>query len=212
MLYCGSYRITSFFLSLACFHILLGNEQALAREDDLERCAEVPQPALHGKEQNRMEINRERGEKANKPPKGDWDNKNKLIIQKAESMFLGSFVIFCFHVAGEGCLGPAPSCPHPNPTSPAAANWHPRHHLWIEWLVEFAEWSDLLLTPRKCPAGQAGSRLGRALLSCSLSSQSTVAFVRISARGGFHLPVAEAWGRVQAGPRLYSQPVFGIFL
>lgn len=86
MVYCGSYRITSFFLSLACFHILLGNEQTLAREDDLERCAEVPQPASRGKEQNRMEINRERGEKSkqtNKPPKGDWDNKNKLIIQKA---------------------------------------------------------------------------------------------------------------------------------
>lgn len=113
-------------------------------------------------------------------------------------MLLGSVVIFCFHVAAEGCLGPAPSCPHPNPTSPAAANWHPRHHLWMERLVEFAEWSDLLLTPRKCPAGQPGSRLGRAWLSRSLSSQSTVAFVRIPARGGFGLPVAEARGRVQA--------------
>lgn len=61
MLYCGSYRITSFFLSLDCFHILLDNEQAPARQDDPEHCAEVPQPSLGGKEQNRMEINRERG-------------------------------------------------------------------------------------------------------------------------------------------------------
>lgn len=58
MLYCGSCRITSSFLSLACFHILLDNEQALAREDDLECSAEV----RHEKEQNRMEISKERKE------------------------------------------------------------------------------------------------------------------------------------------------------
>lgn len=69
MLYCGSYRITSFFLSLACFHILLGNEQALAREDDLERCAEVPQPALHEKEQEQNGNKQRKGRKSKQTTK-----------------------------------------------------------------------------------------------------------------------------------------------
>lgn len=81
MLYWGSYRILSFFLNLAHFHIILDNERALARQEDPEYYAEVHITTniapLEGIS-HRYNADKQRNvKKKKKVPKGDRENENK---------------------------------------------------------------------------------------------------------------------------------------
>lgn len=131
-LYWSSYRIPSFFLNLAHFHITLDNKRTLARQYDVSRYAEAVvitnNIALEGIPYDKMPTNRKMQKSKHQivMEKMKINKTNHSEGKKYVAVLLFNFLFPCGRIGLSGSSFQQPAVHIPIPTNTAATNWHPR--------------------------------------------------------------------------------------